>query len=128
MDEKSSDDYIISQLKNNRNFPNRNFKNNYNLNTINKEFKTKFGPIPSGKDPKDMDDISSAEEVGKYLKELYKNYKDAKSKGEVLKFVKSNIKELFALSLYFESIETVNLLINLFLYELEKDKVGDFHV
>ncbi|OEC94292.1 MULTISPECIES: nitrous oxide reductase family maturation protein NosD [Methanobrevibacter] len=122
LDGKSSDDYIISQLKNNRNFNNKYKRYNSNVNKDNINFKIKIGPIPSGKGPKDMDNLGSAEEVGKYLKELYKNYKDAKSKGEVLKFVKSNIKELFALSLYFESIETVNLLINLFLYEIEKDK------
>ena len=125
LDGESLDDYIMSYFKGNKN-PNpkrdKNYWGNHHRDLIiKKNYMIKIGSVPNGKDSNGTDDIKSAEEVGKYLKELYEGYKNAKTKGETIKFIMSHLKELLTFSLYIESKGVVEFLINLFLYELNKD-------
>lgn len=60
-------------------------------------------------------------EVGKFVRELYDDYKDAKKMGKGLQFIKSHFFELFALSTYIGTIDLIEFLINIFLFELSNE-------
>ena len=64
------------------------------------------------------------EDIGKYLKDLHEEYEIAKNNKMTLQFIKSHFWELLTLSLTFETINVVDFLIKIFLFELSKENSG----
>ena len=62
--------------------------------------------------------------IGKYLKDLHDEYEIAKDNKMTLQFIKSHFWELITLSLTFETINVVDFLIKIFLFELSKENSG----
>ena len=123
LNDKSLDDYIKFKFndifyknprKNYDNYVYKNINNNNNL----KQFKIKNS---GGGGPDSNDTDTDWIRVGKHIRELYDEYKLAKAEGETLKFVKSHFLELFTLYLKFQTIDMVDFLVNLFLFELSKE-------
>ncbi len=122
---KTLQDYIISEFKKNRDPKNPNYDKNSINNHINnyliqREFQTKLGPI-QGDDSNGTESYNPHREVGKYVRELYDDYNDAKRLGNGFQFVKAHLLELFALNTYVGTIDLIEFLINIFLFELSKD-------
>ena len=73
---------------------------------------------PSGDTP---NGTGGMRDVGKYIKEVYDEYKTLNSTSKKISFLKNEILNMFTVGLVFESIPMVTFFINLLLFELTKD-------
>ena len=78
----------------------------------------------SGIGPDSNDTENWWEDIGEYLKDLHDEYEIAKDNKMTLQFIRSHFWELITLSLTFETINVVDFLIKIFLFELSKESSG----
>lgn len=115
IDENSNDNFKI--------IPNKKSIKTYNkVNFYRRDSEIKIGPVPDGKDSNDTDWDYNLK-VGKYIRELYDGYKKAKQLGKGTEFALSHLKELLIISLYFETIDLVDFVLKLTLFEFVKESL-----
>ena len=121
LDEKSLDEYLIYVMKDT--FKNPDILSDKTRRKVeSNRIKIKQPNVNSPGGGSDSNGTNNTwENLGKYLKDLYDDYKIAKKNNQTLQFVKSHFLELLAISLTFETINLVDFLIKLFLLELSKE-------
>ena len=112
------DTIIILDNFKNPNYDKKTYKNFQNMLIDSKKSqKLNFGP--SADTPNSTG--GTVGDVGKYIKELYEEYKSLETTSEKIIFIKNHILNIFTIGLKIETIDLIYDLINLLLYDLSKD-------
>lgn len=120
LNQNSLHDYAIITLIDFRNHPNDKTTQR-TMRLASKQQMKIDQPVLNGPGGDTPNGTGGMRDVGKYIKEVYDEYKTLNSTSKKISFLKNEILNMFTVGIVFESIPIVTFFINLLLFELTKD-------